>query len=104
MDRSCIAKNGALLQQSLNSDPKSYPLDLIYSSGKRVLSPFFGKAAPEVLLHHGPLLITRISLIPAWLNNHINDSSWDKFADPFPNVNVAAVEFWEWISNLLGMW
>ena len=34
----------------------------------------------------------RLTLIPAWINNHINYKVWDKITYPFPNFKGAAVD------------
>ena len=40
-----------------------------------------------------------LSLISAWISNHMPDKVWDEITYPFSNFNCAAVEVWEWISN-----
>ena len=36
-----------------------------------------------------------LTLIPAWISNHMTSKVWDEF----PNVNSATVQVWEWISH-----
>ena len=56
----------------------------------------------------GSLLLTWITLIPAWLSKCTNNKVWDEITYPFPNLNGTAVEVSEWISNTIlhpmGMW
>ena len=40
-----------------------------------------------------------ISAIPAWVSNYIDYEVWGEITYPFLNVNGAAVEVWEWLSN-----
>ena len=40
-----------------------------------------------------------ISAIPAWVSNYIDYEVWGEVTYPFLNVNGAAVEVWEWLSN-----
>ena len=42
-----------------------------------------------------------LTLIPAWISNHIPINVWDELIHPFPNSNSTAVEVWEWISNFI---
>ena len=46
----------------------------------------------------GPLLLT---LIPAWIGNHMPCKVWDQITYPFPNFNGSTVEVWEWINNFI---
>ena len=47
-----------------------------------------------------PLLLTWfLTLIPAWISNHIHYKEWDEITYPFLNFNGVTVEVWEWISN-----
>ena len=41
------------------------------------------------LYHQGPLLLT---LIPAWIINHMPSKVWDEITYPFLNFNGATVE------------
>ena len=64
---------------------------MIYSSRQQLLcmstcSPFYW---------HG------LTLIPAWICNHIHYKMWDEINYPFLNFNGATVEVWEWISNFI---
>ena len=40
-----------------------------------------------------------LTLIPAWISNHMSSKVWDEITYPFPNFNGCTVEVWEWISN-----
>ena len=52
---------------------------------------FGGKGRyPEICLL-GPLDWYRLTLIPAWMNNDINQTVWDEINYPFPNFNGAAI-------------
>ena len=49
----------------------------------------------------GPFYEHRLTLIPAWIDNHMPSKVWDKITYPFPNFNDATVEVSEWISNFI---
>ena len=51
---------------------------------------------PLLLLPGAPL-----TLIPAWISNHMPSKMWDEITYPFPNFNSCTVEVWEWISNFI---
>ena len=54
----------------------------------------------DVCMHtRSPFHWHGLTLIPAWINNHMHSISWDGITYPFPNFNACAVEFREWISN-----
>ena len=40
-----------------------------------------------------------LTLIPAWISNHMPSKVWEEIIYPFPNFNGCTVEVWEWISN-----
>ena len=40
---------------------------------------------------------TGLTLIPAWISNHMPSKVWDEINYPFPNFK----EVWEWISNFI---
>ena len=42
-----------------------------------------------------------LSLIPAWISNHMPCKVWDEITYRFPNFNGATVEVWERISNFI---
>ena len=37
-------------------------------------------------------------------NIHIHYKAWNEITLPFPNVNGAAIEVWEWITNFTHTW
>ena len=49
-----------------------------------------------------------LTLIPAWICNHIHYKLWDEIAYPFLNFYGSTVKIKKWMSNfthtLLGMW
>ena len=45
------------------------------------------------------LPLTCLTLIPAWLSNHIYHKVWDEITYPFSNFDGAAMEVCEWLSN-----
>ena len=47
------------------------------------------------IIEHG------LTLIPAWVSNHIHYHVWDEITYPPPNFNSCTVEVWEWISNFI---
>ena len=44
----------------------------------------------------GPLLQTWLTLIPAWISNHMLSKVWEEITHAFPNVNGCTIEVWEW--------
>ena len=50
----------------------------------RIRAPFYGQ---------------ELTLIPAWIRDYIHFTVWDAITYPFLNLNGAAVDVWEWISN-----
>ena len=40
-------------------------------------------------------------LTPTWISNHMPSIVGDEIIYTFPNLNGAAVEAWEWISNVI---
>ena len=48
-----------------------------------------------------PFWLTWLTLIPAWINNHMQSKMSGEFTDPFPNFSFPTVEVWEWISNFI---
>ena len=49
----------------------------------------------------GPFYWHGLTLIPAWISNHIHPKVWAEITYPFLNFNSVTVEVWEWISNLI---
>ena len=45
--------------------------------------------------HHG------LTLIPAWINNHMPWKVWAEITYPFPNCNGCTVEFWELVTDFI---
>ena len=42
-----------------------------------------------------------LTLIPAWISNHMCSKVWDEITDPFPNFTGGTIKVWEWISNFI---
>ena len=42
-----------------------------------------------------------LTLIPAWISNHMPSKVWEEIIYPFPNFNGCIVEVWEEISNFV---
>ena len=42
-----------------------------------------------------------LTLISAWISNHMPNKVWVEITYLFPNFNGATVEVWEWISNFI---
>ena len=42
-----------------------------------------------------------LTLIPAWISDHILSKVWDEIIYSFSNFNGCTVEVWEWISNFI---
>ena len=47
----------------------------------------------------GPFYWHGLTLIPAWISNHMPCKVSDEIICPFPNFNGCTVEVWEWVSN-----
>ena len=52
-------------------------------------------SSQEQILSRGPFYW--ITLIPAWISNHMPTKVWGEITYPFPNFNGATVEVWKWI-------
>ena len=50
-----------------------------------------------------PLLLTEhgLTLIPAYISNHMSSKPWDEIIYPFPIFNGCIVRIWEWVSNFI---
>ena len=48
----------------------------------------------------GPVSRTWINFNQSWICNYIHQIVWGEITYPFPNVNAAAVEVWEWINDI----
>ena len=57
------------------------------------------KSAYEELQTWVPFYKHLLTIIPAWISNHMPSKVWDEIIYPFPNFNGATIEVWEWISN-----
>ena len=42
-----------------------------------------------------------LTLIPAWISNHIHSKMWDEISLPFLNFKSTTIEVWEWMSNFI---
>ena len=42
-----------------------------------------------------------LTLIPAWISNHMPSKVQDEITYPFPNFNGCTIEVLEWISNFI---
>ena len=42
-----------------------------------------------------------LTLIPAFLSNHMPSKVWDEITNPFPNFNGVTIEVWKWIRNFI---
>ena len=49
----------------------------------------------------GLFYLQGLTLIPAWIINYTHYKVLDEITFPFPNFSGAAIEVWEWISNLI---
>ena len=49
----------------------------------------------------GPFYRHVLTLIPAWISNHMHRKVWDEVSYPLPNFNNSTVEVMEWISNFI---
>ena len=57
--------------------------------------------ATSALSHQWSLYWHGLTLIPAWISNHMLSKVWDEITYPYPNFNGRTVEVWEWISNFI---
>ena len=51
-------------------------------------------APRKAIMPQGAPLLTRLTLIPAWITNYIHYGMWDKITYPFPNFNTATTDEW----------
>ena len=49
----------------------------------------------------GPFYLCGLTLIPAWISNHIHYNVWDEVTYPFTNFNREVIEVWGWICNFI---
>ena len=49
----------------------------------------------------GPFYLHGLTLIPAWIRNHMPSKMWDEITYPLPNFNGFTVEVWESISHFI---
>ena len=51
--------------------------------------------------HLGPFYKHGLTLIPAWISNHILSKKWEWITNSFSNFNGCNSKGWEWISNFI---
>ena len=51
--------------------------------------------------YQGPLLLTWLNLIPAWISYHMPRKVWDEITYSFTNFNGCTVEVWKWVSDFI---
>ena len=51
--------------------------------------------------YQGTILLNGLTLISAWISNHMPWELWDNITHSFPNFNGCTVEVWEWIRNFI---
>ena len=61
--------------------------------------PLQSDISGSILTLRGPFYQHGLTLIPAWISNHIPSKVWDEIAYPFPNFNGRTLDVWELISN-----
>ena len=67
----------------------------IFTSQTDVVASWFNTHTCNTILHTtplGPLLLTCLTLIPAWKSNYIHYKLWDEITHPFLNFNGCTVE------------
>ena len=42
-----------------------------------------------------------LTLIPAWISNHMPSKVWDEITYPLPNFSACSIKVWEWISSFI---
>ena len=75
---------------------KGVPVTLSRMRGTRRVAP--------VMITRGPFISMVLSLIPAWISNHIPCRVCDEITYPFPNFNGCTIEVWEWLSNFTSLY
>ena len=83
----------------------------INDSNLRHLREIAGGAFMGRVMRHGisatrwqtwsPFYKHGLTLITAWISNHMSSKVWEEITHPFPNFNGATVEVWEWLSNFI---
>ena len=56
--------------------------------------PQLTSSVPSIL---GPLYLHELTLIPAFISNHMLSEMWDDITYPFSNFNGCTIKVWEWI-------
>ena len=49
----------------------------------------------------GSILLIGSTLIPPWINNHMQSKMYGEMSPEFPNFSGCTGEIWEWISNFI---
>ena len=49
----------------------------------------------------GPILLTPLTYIAAWISNQMSSKVWDEITYRRPIFKGATIEVWEWISNYI---
>ena len=96
---------GPVVTRSVFSSPKSaaFVMFELWSTWTcSVCGMQYRVTLDHVIMRPGPPLLT-------WISNHMHYKVLDEVTYPFPNVNCATVEVWEWIiinfiSHLMGRW
>ena len=71
-----------------------------------IFTPLLSPRLPEYPLlvwtgSQDPLYQHELTLIPAWISNHLPSKVWNEIAHPFPNLSGTTIEVWERISNFI---
>ena len=77
-----------------------YDVIVMQGSNPSLIKPPLNLNCNSVKLEFTSFCHRDITLITAWVSNHIHYKVRDEITNPFPNLNVT-VEVWEWIINFI---
>ena len=52
----------------------------------------------------GSFYYHELTLIPAWISNHMPSKVYEEITYPFPNFNSVTIEVWQWIDNFITLY
>ena len=54
-----------------------------------------------LMAYKGPFYSYGLTVIPAWISNHIPNNVWGEITYQFPKLNGCTVQVWEWLNNFI---
>ena len=82
-----------------NNDFSAVNMTFISYSIITIATDFLAMQGARAHFSCGPFYWHGLTLIPAWISNHMPSKVWGEITYPFPNFNGCTVEVWEWINH-----